>query len=183
MSLESALIAHCAPTLARLKPGSLFSVVSPRWGSLYAESARLNKLLGEKGLRLIVVPAGGRALCYLYRESALARTLADEDARAFLRARGYRSLCVRGALETLCARLAAGGEFPHEIGLFLGYPLADVVAFIRTQGRGCALCGCWKAYSDPGAARETFARYEKCTQVYRRLYGAGRTLLDLTVAA
>lgn len=183
MSLEHSIIAHCAPTLARLKPGSLFSVVSPRWKSLYAESARLNKTLGEKGLHLIVVPADRRALCYLYRESALARTLADKDIRSFLRARDYRRLCVRGVLETLCAKLAVGGEFPHEIGLFLGYPLSDVVAFIETHGRGYALCGCWKAYSDPGAARKTFARYEKCTRVYRRLYGAGRTLSDLTVAA
>lgn len=182
MSLEPALVAHCAPTLARLKVGSLFCCPSPRWEELLPEAAALRPLLAEKGLSLRIVRADERrALCYLCREGDLARALAERDTAAFLTRCGYASLAPACALDTLCRRMAAGDGFPHEVGVFLGYPLSDVLAFIEHEGRGCACCGCWKAYGDAREARRTFERYEKCTRVYRRLYLAGRTLRELTV--
>ena len=184
MSLESALVEHCAPTLARLKVASLFSLVSPCWETLYDEAAALGAQLAPKGLALRIVRASDtRALCYLYRERQLADTLRGAPEAAFLRGRGYPSLRVQDALNTLCRRLAGGGDFPHEIGLFLGYPLSDVVAFIENRGKGCVCCGCWKCYGDACEAQRIFARYDKCTEVYRRLYRAGHTLRELTVPA
>ena len=54
----------------------------------------------------------------------------------------------RGNLARLRARLAQGGAFPHEIGLFLDYPADDVLAFVEKGGAGCKLCGYWKVYGD-----------------------------------
>ena len=182
MSLEPSLIEHCAPTLASLKAGSLFSFISPCWKSLFAEAARLNAMMQAKGLSLRIVRASDdRALCYLYREEALSRTLNQSDAAAFLRSLGYESLRLPDALDTLCRRMACSQDFPHEVGVFLGYPLSDVLAFIEHKGRDCSCCGCWKAYGDACAAKRLFHKYDKCTQVYRRLYRAGRTLSQLTV--
>ena len=49
-----------------------------------------------------------------------------------LRKEGYPvSDGVEAMLTHLGARLA-GAEFPHEVGLFLGYPAADVEGFRRT---------------------------------------------------
>ena len=182
MSLEPSLIEHCAPTLASLKTGSLFSFISPCWQSLFAEAAVLNALMRKKGLSLRIVRAGDdRALCYLYRKDALEKTLSDQDAAAFLHGLGYESLHLPDALDTLCERMACSGDFPHEVGVFLGYPLSDVLAFIEHKGRNCSCCGCWKAYGDACAARRLFEKYDKCTRVYRRLYRAGCTLSQLTV--
>ena len=88
---------------------------------------------------------------------------------------------VEGALSTLCTRLCVREEFPHEIGLFLGYPLGDVVGFMEHKGKNCLCCGCWKAYTDACAAKRQFDRFNKCTCVYRRLYGEGRPLTKLAV--
>lgn len=182
LSLEPLIVEHCAPTLARLKVGSLFSLPSPCWDVLLGDARRLDALLAPKGLSLRVVRAGeNRALCYLCREGALARVLAGREAAAFLRARGYASLAVGDAVDTLCRRMACCAEFPHEAGVFLGYPLADVLAFIERKGRGCACCGCWKAYGDVCEAMRQFERYDKCSRIYRRLYRAGRSLAELTV--
>ena len=41
---------------------------------------------------------------------------------------------------------AEAADFPHEIGVFLGYPLEDVVGFIRHRGKCFTCCGCWKSY-------------------------------------
>ena len=85
-------------------------------------------------------------------------------------------------LAQLAGRLACDGAFPHEIGVFLGYPLGDVVGFIANRGQNFTCCGCWKSYSDPDAARRHFAQLNKCTAIYLRLFHSGRPILRLAVA-
>ena len=89
----------------------------------------------------------------------------------------------RGAIERLRMRLASGDGFPHEIGLFLGYPVEDVLGFIENAGQNCKCCGCWKVYCNECEAVRTFARYKKCRDIYKRLWQEGRSVLQLTVAA
>ena len=79
-------------------------------------------------------------------------------------------------------RLAESDRFPHEIGLFLGYPPKDVIAFIRNEGRNSKCTGCWKVYYDEKEAKQTFAKFKKCRDVYLRLWNQGRTVSQLTVA-
>ena len=80
-------------------------------------------------------------------------------------------------------RFSHGGDFPHEIGIFLGYPLGDVIGFIQNLGKNCKCTGCWKVYCDECSAKKTFDKFKKCTEVYTRLWSQGRTVLQLTVAA
>jgi len=182
MSIERSLIEHCAPTLARLKVGSLFSFLAPVCRELDEEIERLNAQLETKGLTLRLVKAlKDRSLCYLYRSTQLCSMLSDPANAAFLRSHGYVHTDAGAALDTLCSRLAHSADFPHEIGLFLGYPLGDVIGFIEHKGKNCLCCGCWKAYTDACAAQKRFAQFGKCTDVYRRLYLSGRSLQQLTV--
>ena len=80
-------------------------------------------------------------------------------------------------------RFQTESAFPHEIGLFLGYPLEDVKGFIQNKGQGYACCGLWKSYGDPRAARRYFDRCRACTAAYKRRYAAGVPLERLIVAA
>lgn len=181
--LEHALIAHCAPTLARMKVGSLFNLAEAEPELLARELERLRAELGPKGLTLeLLCDAPRRTLIYLYRADELARTLEQADVRAFLKARGYDDCSPRAVIDAMRVRLTASPAFPHEIGVLLGYPLEDVIAFIENDGRNCACCGCWKAYANACDAQRMFARYHKCKEVYMRLFAAGRTLAQLTVA-
>lgn len=66
--------------------------------------------------------------------------------------------------------------FPHEIGLILGYPPADVAGFIAQKGTGYLACGGWKAYSEPQGALETFQRNRRCTEEFQALYAQGAPL-------
>lgn len=184
MFLEPALIEYGSPTLANLKVGSLFNLLSFSPGVLRAELRALVVPLREKGLSLRLIAAGERRLlCYLYRRAGLEILLRDPETAAFLCARGYAALDARHTLDTLCVRLAGGGAFPHEVGLFLGYPLSDVVAFIENQGRNCPCCGCWKAYTNLREAQKQFDKWGKCTRVYKQLYARGYPLSRLTVAS
>ena len=82
------------------------------------------------------------------------------------------------------ARILAKAEgFPHEIGVFLDYPLEDVVGFIENAGQNYKCSGCWKVYCNECETRKLFAKYKKCREVYRRLWSQGRDIRTLTVAS
>ena len=74
-------------------------------------------------------------------------------------------------------------HFPHEIGLFLDYPVADVVGFARKGGADWKLCGYWKVYHDVEAARERFACFDACRACLCRMLAAGNTISQLLCAA
>ena len=134
--LETALVKHCAPTLARLKPGNMFVLAGLDGREAAREMRALNRLLAPKGVALTVLRrCGGKTLFYLYRPDELAAILGAEAARAFLRHCGYGEFGSEAALRVLRRRLRAGEGFPHEVGVFLGYPLKDVLGFIRRRAR------------------------------------------------
>jgi len=180
--LERAVIVHASPTLARLKLGSLFNIV--RGETFDDELEHLNALFEPKGLVLTVLrQRGGRALMYLYRTGELERALECRRIRGFLGTCGYENFDLESVIAHLRSRLESCEEFPHEIGVFLGYPLSDVIGFIENEGRDCLCCGCWKVYSNECEALRTFARFSKCKEVYGRLFASGRPLSKLTVCS
>ena len=183
--LEQALIAHGAPTLARLKTGNLFNLACVNANCLAGEMLRLAPTLREKGVELTLLrEKDGRYLLYLYRVQALEAALQAPETRRFLAGYGYPAGCSVGeAIERLRQRIGTSEGFPHEIGVFLGYPLSDIQGFICNEGRNCLCCGCWKVYSEPERALRLFARYRKCTEAHMRLFAAGFPLSRLTVRA
>ena len=162
-NFETVMIEQCAPVLASLKPAGLF--------------------------RYETRDCADRYLVYVYRESRLTAVLADEKVQSFLRQEGYRlpeageAPDVGNMLTQLSRKLCCSAEFPHEIGVFLGYPLGDVVGFIENRGKNFTCCGCWKSYGDPDAAQKHFDQLSKCTAVYLRLFHSGTPILRLAVAA
>jgi len=178
---EELLVRHCAPTLASLKTGNMFACRFCTAKAMYRGIRCVNHRLAGKGLRVLPLRyRDGVGLVYVYRPGKLDADLADTAACQLLAERGYpcgkTNLCVKH----LRRRLAQGKDFPHEIGLFLGYPPEDVAGFI--DRREARLSGCWKVYGDVEAARQTFARFRKCTDVYVRQYAGGCALERLAVA-
>ena len=142
----------------------------------------LNRRLGCKGLRVMPLRRrDGKCLVYVYRPGKLARDLNDEHARSILAELDYPSGSPCSCLKRLRERLRTSEEFPHEIGLFLGYPPEDVASFMGKQEEAKCV-GCWKVYGDEARARRLFAQYEHCTSIYLRHYALGKCIERLTVA-
>lgn len=177
------LIRNCAPTLAGIKTASLFACPCSCPRQLFRAVGQLNRRLKPKGLRALPLrTSANKALIYVYRPRRLAQDLTDALAAELLQQQGYLPGSCQQTLVQMIRRLRQSGEFPHEIGLFLGYPPEDVQGFI-TQGPGCCKCsGCWKVYGNEDQARKKFAQYKKCTQIYCRLWAAGSSVERLTVA-
>lgn len=176
----------CAPTLAGLKPASLFRYQPAPGQDAAAMAAAWHTELSPRGVTVQVLkqcPRTGAVLVYVYRPARVAKLLADDRTLAFLAGEGYTPGTADELLAQLAERLCCEQDFPHEIGVFLGYPLSDVVGFIENSGRNFTCCGCWKAYGDPQAAQRHFAQLRKCTAVYLRLFHSGTPILRLAVAA
>ncbi len=184
MSLEKYLIEYCAPTLASLKTANMFSLIVQDEQDLECQFKDVNAWLAEKGLLLTqLCRRGNRALLYVCRKSHLERDLKCPETCAFLAHYGYEDLSLEAVLERLKKRMAEDKDFPHEIGVFLGYPLDDVIGFIQNAGKNCKCSGIWKVYSDECEAKKLFALFLRCKDVYTQLWNQGRPIWQLTVAA
>ncbi len=180
---EKEIVQHCSPTLAGIKTGSLFLCSYESEAGLRRDIAQWNARLGKKGIHFTVLRTrNGRALIYTYRVSRLAKVLSNAEIASFLAENGYPSAQPEECLACLSQRLANRKDFPHEIGVFLGYPLDDIKAFIANGGANCKCVGCWKVYSNEKTAKKTFQKYKKCTQIYCQKHAEGTGIDSLTVA-
>ena len=161
-SFERTLAVHSAPTLLGIKCANLISAAIEKKGFLSYQ----REFESNSGIKLrVLCKCRERQLLYVYHETLLAMQLSQPDIRAFLSQFGYSdNMDLQQMLMQLAKRMQCG-NFPHEIGIFLGYPLADVKGFIANHGKNCLLCGCWKVYSDPESAQRTFANYDRCRDI------------------
>ena len=191
-NFETVMIEQCAPVLASLKPAGLFRYETRDCADLARRVKDWNTQLNPKGLRVRVLKGcvlNHRYLVYVYRESKLAAVLADEKVQSFLRQEA--TACRKRAkhrMWAICSHsfpvsCAVRQNFRMRSGVFLGYPLGDVVGFIENRGKNFTCCGCWKSYGDPDAAQKHFDQLSKCTAVYLRLFHSGTPILRLAVAA
>lgn len=179
--LESLLVRHGSPTLAGLKTGTLFTAAFSGQQEMLAALLYWNHRLSPSGLRLLPLDQRrGRTLIYFYRPSALAGDLRQSQVCALLHAKGYPCPDPDRCIVLLKRRLEQCRDFPHEVGLFLGYPVEDVRGFMEDP-TSCKLAGCWKVYGDVQAARLLFAQFNACTRSYRQCLARGITLEQLAV--
>ncbi len=168
---DELLIDQCSPTMAGLKTGNLFSYNYDDKNELNESVRNFNMQYSSKGIRLLPLKAeNGHALIYMYRPKRLEEDLKDEKACEILSSCSYCTGNVNECVAKLAKRLKTCDEFPHEIGLFLGYPSEDVDGFIKNNAM-CSKCvGTWKVYGDEEEAKRRFKQFKKCSAVYKQAY-------------
>lgn len=101
-------------------------------------------------------------LLYIYREDLLRQLLEKKAAGIILGKLGYDAPDdLQQTLRQLGMRIH-NDSFPHEIGIFLGYPLKDVLAFMGRIRLTFSCQGPWKIYGDPRASLELANRFREC---------------------
>lgn len=176
--MENQLIRYCAPTLAGLKTGSVFNM-----DILHAEeeAERINRKFNNKDMYVtLLAKRRSTVLMYVYRRKKLAYDLSRPECISVMKDLGYQGNCMK-CIEHLKERISAPGEFPHEIGLFLSYPVEDVIGFIENKGKNALLCGFHKVYANAETAQRQFFLYQKCTRLYSMLFREGKPFDRLVV--
>lgn len=201
---ERRIVHWCAPTLAGAKPANLFTFVfedGPACRSCPADGCReLTRRAFSQALKACrerLKPAGigidaltvrrGGALLFVYRKDLLKQRLQEPEVAAFLMERGYNPFDGRGCISEISHRIRrmdrgvlpqGYAAFPHEIGLLLGYPYRDVVAFMDNRAGGVR-AGAWMAYGDIEEARACASRYRRCRYLCEELDRRGTPLEQL----
>lgn len=180
---EETMVRNCAPTLAGIKTGNLFSCTYSSAEEMRSAVRKWNRRLNKKGVRILPLRYRDHsALIYVYRPAHLTEDLKDGEACRILAQCGYRKAPSEQCVVQLIRRLRECDGFPHEIGLFLGYPPEDVSGFIEQKACGYKCVGCWKVYGDEQKCRRLFAQYKQCTAAYESLLKKGRDVPSMTVA-
>jgi hypothetical protein len=156
--IKRVMISQCGPVLMGKKPAALFPLRSKSCLDC------LSGLLPGNARLFVLRETEGRPLVLLYQKALLEAVLSCGTVRGFLGGLGYPAAAsIFPVLMYLKARFT-GSDFPHEVGLFLGYPLEDVAGFVQHRGQNYKFCGYWKVYGDVEEAKRLFRQYDWCRE-------------------
>lgn len=178
--LTAHLMLECSEVLAGVKPANLISLVNRTRScgrNLYQLWQRHHEELASRldGLDFIVLQTRERALLLLcYNHAHLERHLSHAGIRALLHKAGYEADApCESLLDELCGRVGNNDSFPHEIGLFIGYPAKDVAAFMGLVALPFACQGPWKIYGNPVRSLGLAEQYRCCRQRMSTVLASG----------
>lgn len=169
------LLIKTAPVFAGVKPAVLIrftvrnSALSLVDYNLFKEHQE--RILSVLGLDYIILKEDDRDLQVLfYDHQALSNVLESKDINSFLTFAGYGpSSPIQNKLLLLKSRFT-GLSFPHEIGVFLGYPLKDVKGFVSGRKDHVKLPRCmWRVFDNPQESLEKMSLFRKAEEVAFRL--------------
>lgn len=175
------LAIHCAPILSGSKAANIMTVT-------VHEFDRIGYLLEGTGIRYrFLKTKGDKGIIYLYREKRLRQYLEQEEIQGFLSEYGYDEVNIAKMLNLLSKRIRMYNDqdavFPHEIGVFLEYPLGDVKGFLANEGKNFMYSGYWKVYQDLQGAVRRFTQYDMERELTIQALMQGKTIREIALAA
>ncbi|QQO10342.1 DUF3793 family protein [Breznakiella homolactica] len=115
------------------------------------------ELCGGLGLSALPLRDSSKGILLLLYKPRLLRKVLTGPAGRYLCSLLYPvDSGITACLEELNRRFNISGNIPHEVGIFLGYPLEDVIDFIRGNKKAHPCKGCWKVYHRPERASRIF---------------------------
>ena len=167
IKLQRALAIHSAPALCGIKASNLINVDYS--DDLFKEIEELNKKFTN--FRFYILKKDkNKVLILIYRKRVLERELNRNSNKEFLKELGYDVSSIDSMLLCLKERIAYD-DFPHEIGVFLGYDLSDIKSFI--ENKKCLYTGYWKVYSNLDEKLELFSKYTRCKNCVIKMIDKG----------
>ena len=160
--IEKFLIYNASLVISGVKPSATITIKQGN-ENLYDQWIKYGiSFLKEIDIQDINLRECSNALIILiYSEEKLSNYIFKEENKRFLRQLGYsEENDMREYLEILKRRYK---EFncPHELGIFLGFPLNDVKDFMNCKDKKCLSCGYWLVYNNLQEAQEIFSKYDK----------------------
>ena len=177
---DELIINHCAPTLSGIKIANIFTYQYEYIDEVYNKVISYNKILNSRGINVsILKDYDSKVIVYVYNRNRLENYIFNDDIFSFLECYGYSSKNIYKNIELLKNRMQYSKTFPHEIGIFLGYPLMDIYGFINNYGKNSLYTGYWKVYHNKNEAIKIFDSYNKCRNFYMNTFLNGKDILEI----
>lgn len=175
--LNTQLALQCAPLLAGIKISNL--LIIQRFNK-----ENVMKLFQKTDISYyILYESDDKVTFLLFNKQELSNYLTQNSVSDLLYIWGYYSLELDVILEEFSKRYSKymkhKSDFPHEMGLLLGYPVEDVTGFIENQGRNYLYIGYWKVYSNLSEAIHLFNKYNEAKEEVIVLLSKGNTIHNI----
>ncbi len=162
---------QCAPLLTGIKVSNLLGVNSQHRDTVI-------RLFCTTGISCrLLCECSERVTFFLFRREKLEAYLRCPEVMALMKAFGYSGVGLVDILSKVAKRysgyMKCREPFPHEIGLLLGYPAADVAGFILNGGKDFLYSGYWKVYENLEERLEIFEGYDQAKEQVVRMIAAG----------
>ena len=171
--IETQLALQCAPLISGLKISNLLIIRRDKLAELMA-------ILRSTGISSYVLRNSKEKIAILlFNERKLTSYLKEERVVKLLAEMGYHENSLYDILPVFRERykryMSDKIQFPHEMGVLLGYPIEDVEGFIHHNGRNSMLTGYWKVYENISAKEQLFRKFEivKETMLQLIFFGVG----------
>ena len=175
MELQIAL--QCAPMLAGLKLSNLLMIKSEEYEKVRALLKSIHTAY------FVVASTSEKMAILLFDRRQLEMYLRRNNVWHVFQSLGYQQEHLGKILYKFRLRyeghLVKGGEFPHEMGLLLGYPVEDVEGFMQDGGENCLYTGYWKVYQNAEYARMVFERYDMAREIAVEQVLQGRKIQEI----
>ncbi len=177
---DKLLAEYCAPTLLLEKPACLVTCSKKRFPNGKDLVNEYNCAFSEKGWALEILKETDTAyLLLVYHVALLEHCISCKQQQEVLKQEGYASISCDACLQCLKQRFHDFDTFPHEIGVFLGYPIEDILAFKEHSGKNFTYSGYWKVYHNEEQAKQTFATYNHCRDFLTDKLAQGEPLIEV----
>lgn len=177
---EKLIAYYCAPCLMGLKPSSLLSceIETPL---LEQRIHQFHESLSTYPIRIkLLYQPKTRNILFVFNIQLLEKQLSTSKTKEFLKEYDYPvDHNLEDMINYLTYRINKSKEYPHEIGIFLGYPLEDVIGYINNNGKNYSICGYWKVYSNEKSTAQLFQEFTSCRIDLFTKVSQGFTLKEL----
>lgn len=165
---------QCAPLIMGLRI-SLFLTVTD-W-----QLKRIENILRERKISFYKISEkNGRMAVLLFYEKKMKDYFADNSVRKLLSSLGYSDGNLYDFMACFAERyeefLHNGNTFPHEMGIFLGYPPEDVIGYLENAGNNYLCAGYWKVYGNAQEKCRMFSQFDWAQSVLVSLIMQGKSL-------
>lgn len=175
--IETQLALQCAPLITGIKMANLLIVQD-------SNEKLVRAVLRKSGIsHFRLLQYKHKTTFLLFKRTELESYLSQIEVQKILAEQGYRDFELGSMLVTFTKRYQEcrenGEEFPHEMGLFLGYPVEDVRGFIEQKGQNALYSGYWKVYQHVEEKQALFAKYELAKEMLIKLVSNGTDIRDI----
>lgn len=176
-NVETQIIMQCAPVIAGLKISNLLIVSNNN-------NEHVKTIMHKTGLYWTeLLNLNNQTTFLVYRPQKLKEYLEQSKVQALMKNLGYHTCTEQVLIKNVRKKyrdyMISRREFPHEMGLLLGYPPEDVGGFIKHNGKNFLFSGYWKVYENMPAKKKLFLKFEQARETMLQLMSCGISVTDV----
>lgn len=161
----SDILIRLGPTILGVKPAELLNIRIN--GDLDKCKKCINNYPQINYLQIKKLEKVPRMQVLFFHKNTLEKTLTEKVNKDFLIGLGYPRIFTRESYLNILKERLNSEQFPHEIGVFLGYPLKDVLGYMGKYPWKLVRIKGWRYYGSEKLSRLYYEKFKKSKEDFR----------------